>query len=481
MKHLSYYSEIKDPAVDWVFRFLSTAIGCRFYPVTELDQASVVYSNLPAQGDQLQIPIWTPCYNGTYTHFILPIGYWLPDYAAVSAVSTDFISLVLRLLTLADEIALPDNMRDRLGNLSTHSAFPRSAYGDLPMVDMAVQQFKQKLVERGLLREDELLPRWPKGKRYAVLITHDTDGPCLLDTRELVKAGIKGFFAFDTPEKQAFFEGCRGRILGNSDPYFNFSRWAEFEQSLGVTSAFYIYVKSKGVPGHIHNPPYRVKKSDSKWDILHELADRGWEIGLHSSIHALRNDSYLQTEKKDLENFLGETVVGNRCHYWRINWRDPSESLRSLESVGITYDCSIAWKDRPGFRSGTVTPYHPYDPKQSYNLRLLEIPTNIMDGHLFQYQKKSDPSTGFASIVQSVKKYGGVLNLDWHTRTWVDHFSYAGWRSFLVEKLVELAESGEGWFTTPRNLSEFWLSREKQIGDCTPRSYNVQVKFKSEA
>ncbi len=87
-----------------------------------------------------------------------------------------------------------------------------------------------------------------------------------------------------------------------------------------------------------------------------------------------------------------------------------------------------------------------------------------MDGHLFEYQKDSNPHTQFASILENVRTNGGVLNLDWHTRTWVNKFSYAGWRSFLVQELKELADKGDAWFTTPHELSNYWLQREQQLG-----------------
>lgn len=463
MQELLYYSEMEDPVISWIFKFFSTAIGCRFLPTTEPHLASVVYSNMQVDAGQLQIPVWHGYYDSNVEHCLHPSGYWAPAEVQDVQPAVDYVGLVYRLLALVDELTLPHEARDQLGNLALNVNVPRLKFRDRPMVDEAVHAFKQKLVERGFIRDSELLPRWPNGKCFAVLITHDTDGPCLLSLKELAKAGLKGFARLNGSERQAFFEGCRRIIAGRDDPYFNFAHWAEFERTLNAKSAFYIYVKSKGVPGHLHNPQYRVDKSKTKWNILRELADREWEIGLHASIHALEKDEYIQAEKSDLEDFLGKPIAGNRCHYWRMNWQNPIESFRRFELVDFMYDCSMAWKATPGFRSGTVTPYHPYDPETSKGFKLLEIPTNIMDGHLFVYQKETDPHAWFASVVEHVKAHRGVLNLDWHTRTWVNKFSYAGCRSFLVEELIKLADTGEAWFTTPRNLSEYWLLREQQI------------------
>lgn len=466
MQKILYYAEVKDPAVNWVFKFFSTAIGCSFRQTSDLNLASVVYSNSSNQvlAEQLHIPVWQEYYDSTVEHNLDTNGHWVPwNMQDVAVPRIDYVGLVFRLLTLMDELIIANNARDELGNFTVNLHLPVIESSDHPMIDKAVQEFKRELIEHNLLKEGELLPRWPKGKRFAILITHDTDGPCLLEAKELAKAGLKGFAKLNGSERSAFLDGCRRALTGREDPYFNFVHWAEFEQTLEAKSAFYIYVKSKGVPWHTHNPLYRLDKRKKKWNILRELADRGWEIGLHSSIYALERDTYIQTEKNDLENFLGKSILGNRCHYWHINWQNPIESFRYLEATGIIYDSSIAWKDRPGFRSGTVTPYHPYDHQKGSNLKLLEIPTNVMDGHLFEYQVSASPHLWFATIVEQVRAYGGVLNLDWHTRTWVNKFSYAGWRSFLVKELEELASGGEAWFTTPKNLSEHWLLRERQI------------------
>lgn len=468
-----YYSEFNSHVVEWVFRFFSSAIGCTFCAVKELSQAAVVYAKAPGQGKQLHIPFRDEYYDQRQ-RFCLYNGYWVPETMRVAALPIDYVGLVFRLLTLMDELNVPKAQRDPLGNLQLDLQIPRLEFCDRPMVDEVVQAFKQELIAHQLLREDGLLPRWPDGKRYAVVLTHDTDGPCLLEPRELAKAGAKGLLRRDGMEARAFLAGVYRLATGGNDPYFNFSQWAACEQSLGARSAFYVYMRSKRVPDHRHNPLYRVSRSRAKWRILHELVDRGWEIGLHASIHALERNEYVQDEKAELERFLGQAVRGNRSHYWSIDWSHPNDSLRRLAAMGMLYDCSIAWKGVPGFRSATVTPYHPYDAQNHQGLTLLEIPTNVMDGHLFEYQRQTDPSSWFVSITQHVRAFEGVLNLDWHTRTWVDKFSYRGWRTFLVRQLQKLVDTNEAWFTTPQALCEHWLAREQQIeGESSGNEYRL--------
>lgn len=465
MQQVPYYAQMNAPQVDWVFRFFSLALGCAFVPVADPEQAAIVYAERdgPMPPGPLQIPVWQACYHAQEPRDVPTKEYRAPGGMQAASGPLDYVGLVFRLLNLLDEQALPEHARDPLGNLTPGFDFRSGEARLRPLVDEAVQAFKQRLVEHGLIQEAEVLPRWPGKKKFAVLITHDTDTPCLLEPMELAKAGVKGTIRSDRPEMQAFFQGIRCRVTGAPDPYFNFAHWADFEASIGARSAFYLYAKSRSVPGHLHNPYYRIASSKAKWRILRQLADRGWEIGLHSSIHGLETDHYLQAEKNRLEEVLGAPIIGNRAHYWSIDWRKPVASFRRLAASGFAYDSSMAWKDSPGFRSGTTLPYYPYDSEAGTSLEVLELPTNMMDGHLFEYQAATDPHVLFGNVVQQVRLHGGVLHLDWHTRAWVDRFTYTGLRSFLQKELLELASTGEAWFTTPQELCTHWRKREKQL------------------
>lgn len=462
MQQIPYHAQRNAPQVEWVFQFFSLALGCAFVPVTDPEQAAIIYGERPIAPGQVHIPIWQACYNAHEPHDITPQGY-LPQAMPATSGPRDSVGLVFRLLNLLDEQALPEQVRDPLGNLTPGGAFRSGEARLRPLADEAVQAFKQLLVEQGLIKEAELLPRWPEGKQFAVLITHDTDGPCLLEPMELAKAGIKGMLRSDQPELHAFLQGIKCRVTGAPDPYFAFAHWADFEASIGAKSAFYLYAKCASVPRHLHNPYYQISSHKARWKILRQLADRGWEIGLHSSIHGLETDHYLRAEKNKLETVLGAPIIGNRAHYWSIDWRNPLTSFRRLAALGFVYDASLAWKDSPGFRSGTTLPYYPYDPETGKSLKLLELPTTIMDGHLFQYQAATDPHTLFGKVVQQVQQHGGVLHLDWHTRTWADRFTYAGWRSFLQKELSHLADTGAAWFTTPQELNAHWRKRQQRL------------------
>jgi hypothetical protein len=463
MQTILYATDVENPALDWIFQYCSLAVGCVFKRTTERQQAAVVYTNAEVEEGQLRVPVWPAYYEKAAAHCLNRRGYWVPEEMRETEDLIDYLGLMFRLLNIYDELLVPSHQRDERGNLALDLVLPRLEFRERPMVDEVLHLFKRRLVERGLLQEEDLLPLWPEGKRYAVLLTHDTDGLCLLQPRALAIAGVKGFVQRNRPERRAFWEGCRRLATGGSDPYFNFAPWAEFERTLPARSAFYVYVRSKGVPGNVHNPSYRLDKKQRRWHIIHELAEQGWEIGLHASMHALSNEDFLRREKRDLEDFLGAPVTGNRCHYWHINWRDPEESFRRLVNTGFHYDSSMAWRNSVGFRSGTSLPYYPFDTLQAQAFQLLEIPTAVMDGHFFEYPVRTDAHSLFASIVKQIREYGGVLNLNWHTETWVDAFYYEGWRRFLVAELQEIASSGEAWFATPGELTAHWSQRARLL------------------
>lgn len=147
MQQLLYYSEFKDTAVDWVFTFLSAALGCAFHPATEPHQASILYSNEQGKTGQFHIPHRREYYESSAEHSLSPDGYWVPSQAAGTSDTIDYIGLVFRLLTLVDEMAVAADARNEFGNITANSQLRRGEFGDLPMVDRAVQELKRKLID----------------------------------------------------------------------------------------------------------------------------------------------------------------------------------------------------------------------------------------------------------------------------------------------------------------------------------------------
>lgn len=444
-------------------RFCAHALGLRYTFVDKGSEADIHYGEVDRGDGTMWLPYWPECYEPAQPHVAVGDGggrWWVP-MARASQRPVDLIGGVARLLALLDESQVPEGVRTKGGvfRLADLPMPRREAHAE-PLVDWHVTTLMERL-EIGGLRVMDRLPRWPRGATYAVVLTHDVDGAALHDARELLRTAVRGL-RYRSPQIIAgSAAGLAGWVTRKPDPHFQFSAWANLERSLGVRSAFLLHVRG-GAPRHINDPTYSIDDK-TRWQMFRELADDGWEFGVHAAISAGRSASYLAGERTRLERVVRHPVLGLRHHYWRLDWRDPMQTFRRHQEAGYVYDLSIAWRDGPGFRAGTSLPYQPFDRAGSVNL--VEIPTTVMDAHLFEHLRlpASDAAAALRQIAGVVRQAGGVLNLNWHQETYWNLYGNAGWRTVYEDAVAELADDARAWITTPGELATWWLDRARRL------------------
>lgn len=444
--------------------FLGISIGVRF----QLSQSGQVDLQYGEGGDgvaaRVTLPFWPETYDPSAVHRATIVD-GLPSWLPVSRPETDHPDLIgatWRLLSLLDEAQVPSAGRDEAGAFVTDDLpMARRASLDQPFAEWHAAILLRRLAQGGV-RLGPPVDRWPAGKAYAVLVTHDADGPRLQQPGELAKALGKAVIRGSGSEGRAFLAGVRTRLLREPDPYFGFEGWAHAERELGLRSAFYLYVRS-AMPRHARDPLYVIDRHP-RWNVLRRLADDGWELAVHAGIRAAESADGLREERERLTELVGRPVVGLRHHYWRLDWRSPATTFERQLAAGYEYDASMAWRDRPGFRAGTSLPYFPPGRSGDRPLPLVELPTCLMDGHLFEYQRL-DVNAAIASadhLRQRVAHAGGVFNIDWHERTFCDSYSYQGWATVALRLLRNL--SSGAWLATPSDLARWWRSRSESVG-----------------
>lgn len=443
--------------------FLGIAIGVRISVVADRE-ADLRYGGDREEGASACLPYWSETYDPAAAHVEVVVdglSCWVP-MTRREAWPADLIGSTWRLLALLDETQVPAASRDPGGAFLTDALPPaRRAQLDQPLAEWHAAALMRHLEASGV-RLDGLVDRWPGGRPYAALVTHDVDGPRLQQTGELAKALAKGVVRRSAGEARAFAAGLSSRLLRRQDPYFAFAGWAGAERSLGLRSAFYLYVRTR-VRRHPRDPLYVIDRH-SRWDVLRALADEGWEVGVHAGIHSAEADDGLRQEREQLTTMIGRPVVGLRHHYWRLDWWSPSATFERQLAAGFEYDSSMAWRDRPGFRAGTSLPYFPPSVEGDRPLALVEIPTSLMDGHLFEYLRLEQAAAADASDVlrRRIASAGGVLTIDWHERTFCDRYSYRGWATVALGLLSSL--STDAWVATPVELARWWRARAASVG-----------------
>ena len=288
------------------------------------------------------------------------------------------------------------------------------------------------LIENGLKVE------YPEGKQFAVCLTHDIDGVYLPKvnviynaTKSLIRHQIKSAF------KMLF-----NNISKKWNPRWNFKDIMALEEEYDAKSSFYFLVLDKG------DMDFNFKIEDLEHEIGN-IADNGWEVGLHGGHEAYNNLDEIKEKRKRLEKILGKKVIGYRNHYLRFKVPDTWELV---SKAGFKYDTTFGYADCVGFRNGMCHPFKPFNLDTNMEIDILEIPLTIMDGTLFDYMKLGMEGAWEVTktLIDIVEKYNGVITILWHNDYMIDD------KLKLYEKILKYCYEKGAWMTSGEEIWRWW-------------------------
>lgn len=316
----------------------------------------------------------------------------------------DELSRIFYVLTRQEEI---DNaIRNKWGNW--RFSYTNEKY-DEPYIDQFVISI---LNGKGIQRKSI----WPDNRKFALWLTHDVDAvthnSALLDYRlgsrrnqNSVKNRIR--WILETKE---------------NDPLWHFEDWLKVESQSGFKSTFFFFV----APNHqniwirdcLYTPDdyikYKGKKMKVK-EMIKEVHNAGWEIGLHCSYNTFNNAELLREQKAILEEIISDEVNAVRQHYLHY---DIIKTPKVQSEAGVKLDSTQGFARTLGFRAGTCYPYLTYNHDHGDALDTLEIPMIIMDDPLFNddglelYGEYAvQKCIEFSNKVENV---GGILTVNFH-------------------------------------------------------------------
>ncbi len=160
----------------------------------------------------------------------------------------------------------------------------------------------------------------------------------------------------------------------------------------------------------IHHPKIR--------KLLSRFLKNGVECGVHPGYATFHSRSHLISEIEALRSALGHAELGGRQHYLR--W--APETWLDWEACGLSYDSSVGFADRIGFRAGTCVPYRPWILAENREAKLLEIPLIVMDCTPTQYMglNLEESLAAIAECIEACRVVGGVFTLLWHNTSLID-------------------------------------------------------------
>lgn len=241
-------------------------------------------------------------------------------------------------------------------------------------------------------------------------------------------------------------------LVPGAEPYWQFDEIRALEADLGVRSAFYFLDEQslfRDRPPTEWLNPRAWKLYAARYDVtgprmaevIADLDDGGWEVGLHGSYDSYRDRSRLAAEKRTLERVLGHEVAGGRQHYLNL---DMPETWRHQRAVGLRYDASLGSSTEYGFAHG-------YDPLRPFDDEFVVFPLTLMEITL------PDPGATPAAaravcddLLAEARANGAVMTVLWHPRLFseADFPGYRDCYRYLIERALEL----DAWVGPPAAL-----------------------------
>jgi len=354
----------------------------------------------------------------------------------VTYLSFDLINFLF--YYLSEEEYYHNHQRDNYSRLTFELSQKSISEIEQPIVNMWGKWIDKWLIDSLLNIDKPYFKKchWPNQAEIAISFSHDVDivnkdffnywrtFVFYLINRETT---IKNFiFVF---VRHIYLIVIKGKSIYNN---YQFNRIKKFHKKNKIRATFNI-ISSKA--GLLDNKNYlELAKNDIK-----ELIEEGHEIGLHggfeSKSYSIEN-TFIQ-EKKMLVKEIGYEVLSSRQHYLGF---DINKTFLIQEKAGIEVDTSVGYPDVAGFKSGYTHPYHPWLIKKKRKSNLYELPLILMDGTLmsktYSNLSLSDAKKRFIFFFKIIKKYNGVLTVNWHQRIFSEG-PYSDWMKlyyFIVRK-----------------------------------------------
>lgn len=317
-------------------------------------------------------------------------------------------------------------------------------------------------IESGIAR-----PEWPGGCPFAVCLTHDVDNVAWDNAKMHVRRAVAQIrHLLGRPLERRSWGGLKSAVYWATraampprrpDSLHCYERWLDLESAVGARSTFYFLPDSYARP-HFSDGGYRYQdrivfdgKRCTVVEMMREIHNRGWEIGLHASWYASCSVAEMKREKEQLERSARTEVVSVRQHFLHCDIR---HSPWIYQQAGLRNDSSMGFNDVVGFRHATCWPYELNDHKTGKSTGVMELPLTIQDRCLTGRGGKIDVPRAVErgmALAGHVEAVGGLLTILWHPKLIANYASMEVYVS-----LLETLRRRGAWFGTAREIADWW-------------------------
>lgn len=274
----------------------------------------------------------------------------------------------------------------------------------------------------------------------SIVLTHDVDA---IDLTPEIRAkqtvfqlanGARALLRGDLDTTGARLRDA-ARFAFSAGDFRTLGKIREMEQAAGLRSILHFY----GGPSGLRRGSPRRLLIDPGYDIaspylrteLAALREGGWTIGLHQSFDAWEDASRMQAERARLADAAGVEVAHCRQHWLHFSWE---RTWAAQEAAGLSFDTTLGFNDRPGFRAGHALRFHPWDFSRDTPMRLAATPMIFMDSHFYDYggSDRSDIAGRMKRWLDEVRAVRGEATVNWHNHTITKTYGWgAGYEDLL--------------------------------------------------
>ncbi len=327
-----------------------------------------------------------------------------------------------------------------------------------PVVDQQLYRWEAGKKIRAIAEYD----RWPNSKDFCVCLTHDID---ILHSYPIAY-GVRSLQDIrNAPNRLKFFMLGRlfkysfHRVSGKRNIYSDLGVWLDQEAKHGFRSTLNFMVNNvhKRWDDGFYHLTDRIAfngKLTPIFQLMREIHQNGWDIGLHGGSATFRDQNLLLAQKNVLEKYLGQPVTSTRQHHLFYDIRStPYIHI----GAGLKTDSTIGSNLNTDFRAGTGLPFFMYDVFADRPTSLLQIPVVIQDvviARLLDNDEKLMVAT-ITELLERVANVNGCITILWHNHYAVDSIYFK-----VYKKVLEIAASMNAWGCSMRQLDSWWRSKE---------------------
>lgn len=308
---------------------------------------------------------------------------------------------------------------------------------------------------------------WPKGKTWALHLSHDID---YIDGRTGISKRYLGWmilwmkYRIGRPDLAARYSRKISRWSKTSKDFqFTVPEVVAMESRYAMTSTFYFLVSSRTrLLGERFTASLYSIKHKHVCEAISVIRQAGSEVGVHGRYPYYLDAEALLEHKLMLQEASEQDVAGIRQHCLRLA---VPETWRCQEQAGFLYDATLGWREGIGPRAYTARPFRIWDRDAGEPINLFQLPLLIMDASLSGASVPTHQWLSYTKhLLEDLQRYHGGGGVLVHPR-YFDREEFPGIADFW-EDLLDYTSLHSGWGASGREIIEQEKALRRELKAC---------------